>query len=245
MSRWRAAFVHLLISIGILISFLALMLLLWYPPPYFEAIGADGLLMILIGVQVVLGPCITLIIFKSGKPGLKFDLTVVGIAQFSALLYGVSVIAEARPAFLVFAVDRFELVQAKDIDFKEARYPQFESAPWTGPRLAAAISPQDSEKRQEILFSSIAGGADIQNVAELFEPYEQHTAAAVARSVPLANLRAKGSEAIEQIEDFLSDQEVLEEELVYLPVRASKRDLAMILNKSTGEPLKALTIDPW
>ncbi|MEE4377988.1 MAG: TfpX/TfpZ family type IV pilin accessory protein [Candidatus Competibacteraceae bacterium] len=245
MSRWRAALIHLLISIGILVLFLAPMLLFWYPHPYLQAIGVDRLLMILIGVQVILGPCITLIIFRSGKPGLKFDLIVLGIAQFSALIYGASVIAEARPAFLVFAVDRFELVQAKDIDFTGARSPQFESAPWTGPGLAAAVSPQNPEKKQEILFSAVAGGADIQNVAELFEPYKKHAAAAVARAAPLTDLRAKGPETVGQIEDFLADQAIPEERLVYLPVRASKRDLTMILDKSTGEPLKALTIDPW
>jgi hypothetical protein len=245
MSRWRAAAIHLGISIGVFLVFLALMLRVWYPHPYFEAIGADGLLMILVGVDVVLGPLITLIIFKSGKPGLKFDLAVIGVVQFAALLYGASVVAQARPAFIVFAVDRFEVMQASDIDFNEARYPRFASAPWTGPQLAAAVLPQDLEKRQELLFSALAGGADVQNRAAYYEPYEQHAPRAASRGLPLDRLRAKGPDATARLERFLAAHAAAAADLVYLPVRARKQDLAMLLDRASGNPLGAVVVDPW
>lgn len=245
MSRWRAAAIHLGISISIFIVFLSLMLLVWYPPPYFEAIGADGLLMVMVGVDVVLGPTITLIIFKAGKPGLKFDLTVIGALQLAALLYGASVVAAARPAFVVFAVDRFELMQAVDIDFKDAAFPRFASAPWTGPELAAAVLPKDPKKREKLLFSAVGGGDDVQNFAAYYEPYEQHAAAAAARGLPLDRLRAKGAEAADTLKRFLDEHSASEENLLYLPVRAPRRDLAMLIDKKTGRTLGAVVIDPW
>jgi hypothetical protein len=52
MSRWKASGIH------------------------FEAAGGDRLIFILAAVDVTLGPLITLIIFKAGKKGLKFDLAV-------------------------------------------------------------------------------------------------------------------------------------------------------------------------
>ena len=89
-SRWKAAGIHLLISIFIAVLVVAAMLLIWYPSPYFQAMGGAGLLMLVVGVDVVLGPLITLIIFNTKKKSLKFDLTCVAVVQMVALAYGVS-----------------------------------------------------------------------------------------------------------------------------------------------------------
>ncbi len=76
MSRWKAAGIHLSISILIGLVVGALLFGVWYPPPFFHAAGADMLVLLLVGVDVVLGPLLTLIVFKSGKRGLKFDLAL-------------------------------------------------------------------------------------------------------------------------------------------------------------------------
>jgi hypothetical protein len=75
MSRWKASSIHLALSATIAVSVLALMLLLWYAPPFFSALGGYHLLLILLGVDVSLGPLITLIIFnpKKDRKALTFD----------------------------------------------------------------------------------------------------------------------------------------------------------------------------
>src|SRR4029078_12975478 len=110
MSRWKAAGIHLSISllIGLIVG--ALLFGVWYPPPYFHAAGADQLVLLLVSVDIVLGPLLTLVVFKSGKWGLKFDLTLIAVMQTIALVYGLSVVLRSRPVFLVAAVDRFVLV---------------------------------------------------------------------------------------------------------------------------------------
>ena len=84
-SRWAAAGLHLLISVLIALIVVAAMFFLWYPTPYFQAMGGGGLLMLVTGVDVVLGPLITLIIFNTKKKSLKFDLTCVAIVQMVAM----------------------------------------------------------------------------------------------------------------------------------------------------------------
>ena len=79
MSRWKAAGIHLSISLAIGLLVGALLFGVWYPPPYFHAAGADELILLLVGIDIVLGPLMTLVIFRSGKRGLKFDLTVIGL----------------------------------------------------------------------------------------------------------------------------------------------------------------------
>ena len=73
-TRWQASATHLLISVAIAAVALFVLLRVWYPPPLFTAEGGNDLLFILVAVDVVIGPLITLIVFKSGKPGLRFDL---------------------------------------------------------------------------------------------------------------------------------------------------------------------------
>src|SRR4051812_12853702 len=110
MTRWKAAAIHSLISVAVGLIAGALLLGLWYPPPYFHAAGAQELILLLVGVDLVIGPLLTLIVFRWGKPGLAFDLTVISLLQAAALVYGLAIVLQSRPVFLVATVDRFVLV---------------------------------------------------------------------------------------------------------------------------------------
>lgn len=154
MSRWKAAAIHLSISAAIGLVSAALIFGLWYPPPYSHAAGADELVLLLLGVDVVLGPLLTLVVFKTGKKSLRFDLSVIALIQACAFVYGMSVVVRARPAFIVGEIDRFVLVTAKDLDrtdLAQGRKPEFRSVPWTGPRLVAAEMPTDPGEYADLL----------------------------------------------------------------------------------------------
>src|SRR5215813_13196588 len=116
LNRWKAAALHLVISAVIAIVVIAVMLALWYPQPYFDAMGGMGLLKLLVGVDVAIGPLLTLIIFDTRKKSLRFDLSVIAFLQIAALVYGVYIMFEARPVYTVFVKDRFEVVPADQLD---------------------------------------------------------------------------------------------------------------------------------
>jgi hypothetical protein len=67
-SRWKAAGIHLAISFALALAVAALLYLLWFPPPYFIAAGATGLMLLIIGVDVIVGPALTLLVFNPAKP---------------------------------------------------------------------------------------------------------------------------------------------------------------------------------
>lgn len=124
MTRWSASGLHLAISLLVGLLFVAVLRLLWFPGPFFSVSGATGLLSILVPVDVVLGPLLTLLVFKAGKPSLKFDLTVIALLQASALAYGAWVIAESRPAYVVFFGNQLHVVRSTDLA---------ENKPWQAP----------------------------------------------------------------------------------------------------------------
>ena len=108
--------IHLTISATIVAIVIAIIFYFWYPKPFFEANGAWTVLRVLIMVDLVLGPSLTLALFKKGKKGLVMDMSIIAAIQLAALIYGTTVIFGARPYYLVFAVDRFEIVGKAEVD---------------------------------------------------------------------------------------------------------------------------------
>src|SRR5471032_315728 len=172
-SRWKASGIHLVLSAGIAGALVAVMLLVWYPWPLFEVAGGSGLIMILVGVDVVLGPLITLVIFKAGKKGLKFDLAVIASLQLAALAYGVHAVYVVRPVYIVYNIDRFNLVAAIDLDPADvaaAKREEFRHLPVDGPHYIAAIQPTDLRERLRILEFALAG-KDVHLFPQQYVPY--------------------------------------------------------------------------
>ena len=116
-SRLRAAGIHLGISLAVAVLAAILVFGLWYPYPYREISGGRELFLIVVAVDVVLGPLITLSIFNLAKPlkELRRDLVVVALIQLAGLGYGLWTVSLARPAHLVFELDRFRVVHVVDI----------------------------------------------------------------------------------------------------------------------------------
>ena len=102
----RAATLHLLISSLVVGVFVAVVVLVWYPPPLLQGAGGARLVLLVAAVDVVLGPLATLVVYRKGKPGLAFDLAVIGLLQAGALAYGVHTAWISRPAYLVLAPHR-------------------------------------------------------------------------------------------------------------------------------------------
>ena len=245
LSRWRAAGLHLLICLAIAAAVVTLMLALWYPPPLFQAAGGHDLLFIMVGVDVVIGPLCTLVVYKSGKRGMKFDLAVIGALQFMALVYGCYVVALARPVFIVFVKDRFELVTAVDIDPEElakAKLPEFRSLPLAGPQIIGAEEPADPQERERILFASVLGHLDWQNFPELYVPYAQVASTAAAKGMTLEKARTVEPEAAAAIDTYLAASGKTASDIRYLPLKTRRTWLAAVVDAKSGAVLAFLRL---
>lgn len=248
-TRWTATTIHLSISTAIGLSVVAVMLFLWYPGPYFKALAGGTLVLTLIGVDVVIGPLLTCIVFKPGKKRLRFDLAVIALLQLGALFYGVHVVYEARPVFVVFTVDRFNVIAANEIDPAEqakVTRPEFKSLSLSGPRLVAADFPEDSAERERILFAAVgtAGGYDLQNFPQHYVPYGERRDRVLARAKPLVELRQQRPGAEASFASLLNGGRS-QDSLVFLPLLTSKVDWTAVIDKATADVIDVLPVDPW
>jgi hypothetical protein len=247
LNRWKASALHLAISAAIGVGVVALMLALWYPQHYFAAMGGDTLIMLLIGVDVVIGPLITLIIFDPKKKNLRFDLAVIALLQLTALVYGCSVMFKARPAFNVFVVDRFEVIPANAVDEESLAKakPPFNALPLTGPKIVSAREPDDPKRMSDIVISAAAGGNDLANLPDLYVPYEGVKARAGEKAKPLAELAKRQPQDAPIIKSFVTGSGRTEDAIGFLPMKARNRDMAVVVDRKSGDIVGIVPVNPW
>jgi hypothetical protein len=244
MSRWKASAIHLLLSAAIGGAVLTFMLTVWYPWPLFKAAGGSELIFILVGVDVALGPLATLIVFKTGKKGLKFDLTVIALVQLTALGYGIHTLYLARPVYLVFTLDRFEVVTAKDLDPKDlakVTRSEFHPSLLARPRYVAAVYPSDPALRARVVETSVVG-KDLQMYPQYYVPYSEQAQNALLKAKSLDIMLDRDPEAIKR---YLNSSGRAEASVKYLPLSAPEKDGIVLLDAVSGMPIDIVLVNPW
>jgi len=243
-NRWQASALHLALSALIALAVLAAMLELWYPGPLFRAMGGNGLFFIVIGVDVVLGPLVTLVVFRRGKRGLKFDLTVIALLQLAALAYGLRVVYLAHPAYIVFVKDRFEVAMPAGLDPAElakARFPQFRTLPWGAPVLAAADFPADPQERSRLASLALAG-LDLQSFPKYWAPYGDRAQEVLAKAQTIERLRATDPGIARIVDAYLASSGTRTEDVRYVGLRARRAWIAVLVDARTARPVKMLYV---
>lgn len=165
MTRWKAAGIHLALSILIVGGIGVSAFLLWHPYGLYKVAGLDRILMVMLGIDLTAGPLLTLIVYRAGKRSLRFDLTVIALAQAAFLAYGLHTLAAGRPVFLVGTPETFTVVFANEVaadDYAQAARPEWRRASWTGPVVVGTRMPDDHTQRSRIIEEFMAGGAGIE-----------------------------------------------------------------------------------
>jgi hypothetical protein len=248
LSRFQAFGGHLLVSAVVGIFSSALVFFVWYPNHLPFATGVTAIFIILLAVDVLIGPCVTLIVFNHSKKELKRDLAIVLLLQISALLYGMHTVFIARPVYYVFNVDRFDLVYANDLmseKFEVVQNDVFRSTPWLGPKVIGALAPNDSQKRKEIMFSALAGGDDLPQLPQYYVPYIDLQNIAAQRAQPMSALRLLNLDNAEKVDALSKKYTAKNIDLGYLPLRGKINDLSVLLDRKDGSVLEIVDLRPW
>lgn len=246
--RLTAAAVHLALSAIVALAVLALVLLAWYPEPMTRLHGVDSILLIMLGVDVALGPLFTLIVFDRRKRNLSLDLATIAALQLGALAYGLHTVHQGRPAFVVLVKDRFEVVAPSELlpqARREARSNPLATLDPFGPRWVAARMPESQQERNAVLFEAVESGRDVQHHPKLYVDYGKEAAASLPRALPIARLRSLNPQRAAEIDAAIVATSLPEDQVRYLPLRAPARDGAVLIGLPSGEVLKVLSLTPW
>lgn len=189
-AKLRATALHFVFTFCIGALSASVIFFIWYPSPYTSISGGMGLWRILIIVELVLGPLMSLVIYNPAKSikQLMVDYSLVALVQVGALAYGVHMLYDVRPVFLVFVKDRFELATVSDFgkSWSEARLLR---KGWVGPTVVGVRVPETREEREELLFDAVESGKDVHLRPKFYTSLDK--SALLAASKPLSDLMAR------------------------------------------------------
>jgi len=252
--RVYAFLIHLSISFSIAVLVSLLVFYIWYPAPLHEAVGVTTIFLMLMSIDIIVGPIITFLIYKRGKPSLKFDLSTIAVLQLIALCYGIYNVYQGRPAFVVFNVNMFEVTRLIDVDASSLETAKKANNPsavigWS-PNWVSAVASQDPKRRQEIMFSSVEGGSDWPQLPELYVPLSQTKDKILEKSKPLqdlqkiyVNTKTKDEAVRAKIKTLLTKDP--KGQTKWLPLRGGAKDMVVLLDGTTAQVLKIVDITPW
>jgi len=244
--KLRAGLLHLVISATVVGSVLAVIFLLWYPAPFFQVVGAWAPVKVMIGVDLVLGPLMTLIVYRRNKPSLVFDLSVIALIQLGALAYGVHVVYQERPYFVVHALDRFEVLAPRDVDFASLPDPAMGDKPWGSPVYVVAIPPKDLAESQRLLQEVLfEGKPDIERRPGLWRAYAEARQEVLDSAKDLEILASHYPEEAARIRRAVDETGLQREALRFLPIVGKKKDFCMLIDAHDARPVGLLALDPW
>lgn len=245
--KFRAFSIHFATTLAVAALAAGLIFLVWYPAPFGTMVGGLKLFMLITGIDLALGPLISLVVYDSRKSrrALVFDYTVVGILQLAALAYGVYSVSQNRPVYVAFVKDRLEVIAAGEIagqDWKDAADPQFASPPWRGPVLIATyVQPKDIN---DALDGGLTG-RDIGLRPRFYVEYSSQLGTIKRRVMPLSKLEKRHPESSGLIEASLRELGRPAEDFGWLPVKHTRGFWTALVDLGSGYPVKYLPIDPY
>ncbi len=115
-TKLKATGIHLGLSSIVFVVLAYLIVIDWYPGPYFAVDGGWQGIRLVAAVDLVLGPLITFLIFdlRKSRRAIVFDLITIATIQIGALVYGIYTTYDQRPLAIVL-MDDFALSTTSDL----------------------------------------------------------------------------------------------------------------------------------
>lgn len=241
-NRIKYFLTHVLVSILVAVICLSIVFFIWYPSPLAKAVGVTNIFLMLVVIDVIVGPLFSLLVYKDGKKTLKMDLVCIAIVQVLALGYGIFNIAQARPVWIVQDGHLFELVRNNDLA-KEGladAQPEYQKVSWGQPQITAVKSSESDKDNNANLMKELESG-----IPASFRP-ERYTRVNHEKQ-RLLN-QAKNLSELEQYNSPEAVQHILAKYPKadgWLPLRTGQLDMTVLIHKESAEVIKIVDLRPW
>lgn len=236
----KALGVHFGISLLIAALVAVLVFVFWFPYPYRTLAGGQHLFWLIVGIDVVCGPLLTAVLFNPTKSPreLTLDLSIVGVLQIAALLYGVHALALARPVRLAYEVDRFVVVSEAQIDQEVLGRvsSEFQTLPWDGPVLVGTRAPRDSDETLRSIDLS-AQGMEPSARPDWWQSYDRSRPQVLKRMKAAVDLRAQlKTHQQDALDRAIKETGLPISQISYLPLVSRDRldDWVVLLDKNAA-----------
>ncbi|MEB2347039.1 MAG: hypothetical protein OZ923_00310 [Comamonadaceae bacterium] len=221
----RYALRHLSVSAVMALLSAAAVFGLLYPKPYRVMLGVESIFLLVLSVDVVCGPLLTLILASPSKSRRErwLDFSLVGVVQIVALAYGLHSVWVARPAVLAFEMDRLVLVTANEVDTTDlAQAPEgLRRLPLWGVLRVGTRRAASGAELMESVQRGLAGWTPARQPG-WWTPWSAARDGMERRAKPMAELLARRPVEAAALNDAMRATGLPAERLRYLPLTSSK-----------------------
>ncbi len=240
-------FIHLTISAAIFFGFYFLTAFVWYPDFYFSANDVWFAILTVAFVDVGLGPTMTFVLYKSGKPGLKFDITMIIAMQLSALLWGSWVVYRERPLLTVYHNGSFFCLSSTQVALAKADLSQFSTGKPIPQAFLALPENFEAGELRRIKMEQTVLASNQPNLPpyilgdefELLQP--EQLPDVLAEELDITKVVSQPTyQALWK--QFLNDHKVAPHTYAFLPLVCSQIDHIAAIDRKTGHIIDAIPI---
>ena len=231
---------HILFSVLVACVVGLLVFWLWFPYPYQHLTRGLDLFLLIVAVDVVCGPLITLLLAnpKKSKKELALDLTLVAIIQILALAYGLYTLEKARPVLMSFERDRMALIVKSEIDWSD-----IDKAPKELQKLPLfgvnKIGIRRAESQEEFFESVNLGlqGVEPSVRPSWWLPFDSVLSEAKDRMQPIGNINKSALDETDRLalERAIETTAISSDTLYFLPFTSNKtQDWIVLLDSDAN-----------
>ena len=244
-NKVKAALIHFLLSLVIISFVMVTIVYFWFPSSILKVSNFEEIALLILGVDIVLGPLLTFIVFKPQKKGLKLDLTFIALIQISALVFGIFNLYKVHPLYISFNIDRFTLVSADEAQPQRAKSDEFKISKISSPKLVISKMPEDIEEKNKLILATMESGTlSFELKSEYYHPFKDNIEMVLEKSLD-PNIIFKDKEDKLKSLEFIKKHGKDIKEYAYLPLEGSAKTAILVLDKITAEPIGVIDVLPW
>lgn len=213
----------------------------WFIAPLDIATKITPIFLMMIGIDIIVGPLLTFLVYKKGKKTLKFDLSIIVIIQFIALIYGVFNIYQSRPLWIAFDQDAFYLIRANEVDIESEKKAaiDYKHHIISSPQFVVVERPMiETQKGKELRFYDFIGVNLAVKQPELYHSIDKARRTLSTHALALQNLEKYNADTSSILVKYPQAD-------AFLPLKTNAVDMTVLINKEKGEVVKIVDLRPW
>lgn len=236
--RWYAFGVHLGISLAILGVLFHVLLTRWFPAHLFETDGGWSAFRVIAGVDIVLGPLLTLVAASPTKAlrDLRRDFAVIAVIQFSALTWGTALAWQNRPYALLWVDGEMHSMPWSAFSNDPAARERIGALPGPTPRRVIVRLPDDFDERGKVLREAISRQSSVLFRSDLYVPFDPRDPQVTLAAKRYAQkLLAAPEFRVATVRAGILEADLLTQRLVLIPVNTRQTEYHLGFLPASGK----------
>ena len=239
MDRIKAFLFHFSISVFIFFVIAYFIVFVWYPDFHFFTDGGIEGIKLVAGVDLVLGPLLTLCVFKKGKPGLKRDLSLIATLQFSCLAIGLYLIYNERPVAVIYSDRQIYSVPDEMFDIFDRDSALLSDFPGRFPKLIYVDFGTDEDHLSYVRRKQHRDGL-MQYRTDLYKPYEDFSDVVTDWAITTEELKTSYPHKEAFISDWIINEGYTPDTVRFINFSGRYMSGFMAINATTGVYVEVL-----